>query len=165
MAYDKDILINEKSMEVLVAKFIPTSQYFERSFEVLQTKIGDLKDAQKGLKQDMNQRFAEVDVRSIELKTDINLRFEQVDKRFEQVDKRFEQVDKRFEQVDKRFEQVNKRFDKIENKLDTLIDKIDIKIDSGLRENRNISIRLFTFAMIFSAVSMAGLLSKVINLF
>ncbi len=37
-----------------------------------------------------------------QLRADMNLRFEQVDKRFEQVDKRFEQVDKRFEQNDRR---------------------------------------------------------------
>ena len=39
------------------------------------------------------------DKRFIELREDMNKRFEQVDKRFEQVDKRFEQVDKRFEQM------------------------------------------------------------------
>ena len=137
---DKGFLINEKSMEVLVAKFIPTSQYFERSFELLQNQISDLKDGQKELKQDMDRRF------------------EQVDKRFEQVDKRFEQVDKRFEQVDKRFEQVNV-------KLDTIIERMDTKIDAGLRENRSMSFRLFSFAMVFSAISMAGLLAKLTGLF
>ncbi len=50
-----------------------------------------------------------------ELKTDMNSRFEQVDKRFEQIDKRFEQVDRRFDQIDKRFEQVDKRLDRIED--------------------------------------------------
>ena len=123
---DKGFLINEKSMEVLVAKFIPTSQYFERSFELLQNQISDLKDGQKELKQDM--------------------------------DRRFEQVDKRFEQVDKRFEQVNV-------KLDTIIERMDTKIDAGLRENRSMSFRLFSFAMVFSAISMAGLLAKLTGLF
>ena len=52
------------------------------------------------------QRFEQVDKRIVELREDMNKRFEQIDKRFEQVDKRFEQVDKRFEQVDKRFEQM-----------------------------------------------------------
>ena len=116
---DKGFLINEKSMEVLVAKFIPTSQYFERSFELLQNQISDLKDGQKELKQDM---------------------------------------DRRFEQVDKRFEQVNV-------KLDTIIERMDTKIDAGLRENRSMSFRLFSFAMVFSAISMAGLLAKLTGLF
>ena len=137
---DKGFLVNEKTMEVLVAKFIPTSQYFERSFEVLQSQIGDLKDGQKDLKKEMDRRF------------------EQVDKRFEQVDKRFEQIDKRFEQVDKRFEQINV-------KLDTIIDRVDVKIDAGLRENRSMSFKLFSFAMVFSAISMAGLLGKLTGLF
>ena len=144
---DKGFLINEKTMEVLVAKFIPTSQYFERSFDLLQSQIGDLKDGQKDLKQEMDRRF------------------EQVDKRFEQVDKRFEQVDKRFEQIDKRFEQVDKRFEQIDVKLDTIIERLDIKVDAGLRENRAMSFRLFSFAMVFSAISMAGLLGKLTGLF
>jgi Tfp pilus assembly protein PilN len=130
---DKGFLINEKTMEVLVAKFIPTSQYFERSFDLLQSQIGDLRDGQKDLKQEMDRRF------------------EQVDKRFEQVDKRFEQVDKRFEQIDV--------------KLDTIIERLDIKVDAGLRENRAMSFRLFSFAMVFSAISMAGLLGKLTGLF
>jgi len=137
---DKGFLINEKSMEILIAKFIPTSQYFERSFDLLQTQIEDLKDGQKDLKQEM-------------------------DRRFEQVDKRFEQVDKRFEQVDKRFEQIDKRFEQIDAKLDTIIERLDIKIDAGLRENRSMSFKLFSFAMLFSAISMAGLLGKLAGLF
>ena len=123
---DKGFLINEKSMEILIAKFIPTSQYFERSFDLLQTQIEDLKDGQKDLKQEM-------------------------DRRFEQVDKRFEQIDKRFEQIDA--------------KLDTIIERLDIKIDAGLRENRSMSFKLFSFAMLFSAISMAGLLGKLAGLF
>ena len=144
---DKGFLINEKSMEVLVAKFIPTSQYFERSFELLQNQISDLQDGQKELKQDMDRRF------------------EQVDKRFEQIDKRFEQIDKRFEQIDKRFEQIDRRFEMVNVKLDTIIERMDTKIDAGLRENRSMSFRLFSFAMVFSAISMAGLLAKLTGLF
>ena len=116
---DKGFLLNEKSMEVLVAKFIPTSQYFERSFDLLQNQINDLKEGQKDLKQDM---------------------------------------DRRFEQVDQRFDQVNA-------KLDTIIERLDVKIDAGLRDVRSMSFKLFSFAMIFSAISMAGLLGKLADLF
>ena len=123
---NNEILINEKNLEVLVAKFIPTSQYLERSFDSLQRQIDGLKEGQSDLKRD--------------------------------IDKRFEQVDKRFEQVDRRFEQINV-------KLDTLIDKVDIKIDAGLRENRVMSFKLFSFAMVFSAISMAGFLAKISGLF
>ena len=40
----------------------------------------------------MDKRFAEVDKRFEEMRSDMNMRFEQVDKRFEQVDKRFEDL-------------------------------------------------------------------------
>ncbi|MEA3464743.1 MAG: hypothetical protein U9R29_01780 [Thermodesulfobacteriota bacterium] len=137
MNENNDILINEKNMEVLVAKFIPTSQYFERSFDSLQRQIDGLKEGQSDLKLDMNRRFEEAHEAQQEMKQD---------------------MDKRFEQVDKRFEQINV-------KLDTLIDKVDMKIDAGLRENRAMSFRLFSFAMVFSAISMAGFLAKISGLF
>ena len=76
-----------------------------------------------------------------------------------------EEMNKRFEQVDKRFEQVDKRFDQVNVKLDTIIERLDVKIDTGLRENRAMTIRLFSFAMVFSAISMAGLLAKMMGLF
>ena len=44
----------------------------------------------------LDTKVAEMDKRFVDLREDMNKRFEQVDKRFEQVDKRFEQVDKRF---------------------------------------------------------------------
>ena len=49
-----------------------------------------------------------------ELKTYLEGKFAQVDKRFEQIDARFEQVDKRFEQIDARFEQVDKRIAEVD---------------------------------------------------
>ena len=81
------------------------------------------------------------------------------------MNQRFEQVDKRFEQVDKRFEQVDKRFGQMDAKLDKLIERIDRRTDEGLRENRVQMMRMFTFAMIFSAISMVGLMGKLLNLF
>ncbi len=143
----KDISINQHELDLLVANIIPTSRYFEVRFDHLQDQINDLKEGQKEIRDDMNRRF------------------EQVDKRFEQIDKRFEQIDKRFEQVDRRFEQVDRRFDQINVKLDTIIERLDVKIDAGLRENRSLTIRLFTFAMVFSAISMAGFLAKLSGLF
>ncbi len=187
---EKQIIIGEKNFEIFITKLIPTSQYFERSFQTLQIQIDDLKEGQKDLKLELERRSdsllegqrnlkkdLEKQIESVrdgqkELKADmdkrfeqVDKRFEQVDKRFEQVDKRFEQIDKRFEQVDKRFEQVDKRFEQINEKLDKILERVDVKIDAGLRENRAISIRLFTFAMLFSAISMAGFLAKMMGLF
>ena len=147
----KDVIVNEQNFEVLVAKLIPTSQYFERSFLMLQKQIDTLTQGQEKLEAGLDQRF------------------EMVSNRFEQSDQRMDRLrdgqkelkadfDKRFEQVDNRFEQVNV-------KLDTIINRLDVKIDAGLRENRSMSIRLFSFAMVFSAISMAGLLAKMTGLF
>ena len=145
---------------------------FERSDEIL-----------KGFKSDIDKRLEQVDGRFSSLKADMDKRFEQVDKQFEQVNKQFEQVDKRFEQVDKRFEksdqnlndfrtvvnkqfeQVDKRFQQVDDKLDKILERIDRRIDEGLRENRVQSMRMFTFAMTFSAISMIGLVGKMMKLF
>ena len=67
--------------------------------------------------------FAHLDV---DLRNEMILLREDMDKRFEQVDKRFEQAQvetaKRFEQVDKRFEQAQietaKRFEQLTSRID-----------------------------------------------
>ena len=141
---ESGVIINEKSMEILIAKFIPTSQYFEARFDHMQYQVDEMKDGIKNLQTDMDKRFDNMQ--------------SDMDKRFEQVDKRFEQVDKRFEQVDKRFEQINVKLDKV-------LERIDVKIDRGLAENRSATMKLFSFAMVFSAISMAGLLGKFANMF
>lgn len=124
------IALSEKSVEILVAKLIPTSQYFEARFDALEQKFDYKID---GLQLQINQLKESQDI----LKKD---------------------MDKRFEQVDKRFEQMNE-------KLDRILERIDTKIDNGLRENRTQSMRLFTFAMTFSAISVAGMFGKVLGLF
>ena len=60
---------------------------------------------------------------------------------------------------------MDKRFQQVEDKLDKIIDRIDRRIDEGLRENRAQSMRMFTFAMTFSAISMLGLIGKMLKLF
>jgi len=133
-----EVIINEKSMEILVAKFIPTSQYFERSFEMLNGKLEDFKEEQREFRKDIGIKFQEVNSKFEQ----VDRRFEQIDKRFEQVDKRFEQVDeklndfkkdvdKRFEQVDKRFEQVDKRFEQVDKRFEQINQKHE-KIDESI---------------------------------
>ena len=144
----KNFVINEKTIEALIVRLIPTSQYFEArfdgleekfdyKFEVLTDKFDSLSKSHEELKADMDKRFDA-------MKADM-------DKRFEQVDKRFEQIDRRFEQMD--------------TKLDKLIERIDVRIDQGLRENRTHSFRLFSFAMTFAAISMIGMLGRIFNVF
>jgi len=142
---------------------------FERSDEIL-----------KGFKSDVDKRLEQFDGRFSSLQTDMDKRIEKsdqnlndfrivVDKRFEQVDKRFEKSDQNLNDfrivVDKRFEQVDKHFQQVEDKLDKILERIDRRIDEGLRENRVQSMRMFTFAMTFSAISMIGLVGKMMKLF
>jgi len=80
-----EVVINEKSMEILVAKFIPTSQYFERSFEMLQRQLEEQRLDQKEFKISIDRRFEQVDEKIIDFKKDVGRRFEQVDEKFEKV--------------------------------------------------------------------------------
>ena len=55
--------------------------------------------------------------------------------------------------------------DGIAVEIDKLIERIDIRIDQGLRENCSHSLRLFSFAMTFSTISMIGMLGRIFNVF
>jgi len=72
----------------------------------------EMAELNKSISERIEKSTAEWRTEMMELRKDMDRRFEQVDKRFEQVDKRFEQVDKRFEQVDKRFEALTVRIDR-----------------------------------------------------
>jgi Skp family chaperone for outer membrane proteins len=160
------LTLDQKTIDVLVANIIPTSKYFESRFDHLQYQVDELKSGQKNLLDTFETRFSsmqtDMDKRFTTMQTDMDKRFTTMQT---DMDKRFEQVDKRFEQVDKRFEQVDKRFQPIEDKLDKILERIDRRIDDGLRENRAQAMRMFTFAMTFSAISMIGLVGKMFKLF
>ena len=167
------LTLDQKTIDILVANIIPTSKYFEARFNHLQYQVDELKAGQKNLLDVMDKRFEQVDNRFAEMKSDMNKRFSEMqsdmDKRFSEMqnnmDTRFAEVDRRFAQVDQRFEQVDKHFLQIEDKLDKILERIDRRIDEGLRENRAQSMRMFTFAMTFSAISMIGLVGKMLKLF
>jgi predicted nucleic acid-binding Zn-ribbon protein len=188
------LTLDQKTVEVLVAQIIPTSKYFESRFDHMQYQVNEIKEDIKQLDARMEKQFTAVRGEISDLEGRMNQRFEQVDAQFVAVrgeisglegrmNQRFEQVGKRFEQVDaqfvavrgeisglegrmnQRFEQVDKHFVQVEDKLDKLIERIDRRIDEGLRENRSQMVRLFTFAMTFSAISMIGLIGKMLKLF
>ncbi len=157
----QEALKTPQDFQALIAGFFPNTKYFDSRFDLLQVQIDETRRNQDQIREqirdfkiDTERRFEQVD-----------RHFEQVDKRFEQVDRHFEQVDKRFEQVDKRFEQVDLRFQRLEDKIDQLIERIDVKIEGGLKENRNLTIRLFTFALSFSLVAVLGMFGKLFGLF
>ena len=137
----KNFVINEKTIEALIVRLIPTSQYFEARFDGLEEKFDYKFEV-------LTDKFDSLAKSHEELKADMDKRFDTMQA---DMDKRFEQVDKRFEQMDA--------------KIDKLIERIDIRIDQGLRENRTHSFRLFSFAMTFSAISMIGMLGRIFNVF
>ena len=173
--------LDRKTMDILVANIIPTTKYFESRFDHLQYQVSELKAGQENLLEVMDKRFTsmqgDMDKRFTSMQGDMDKRFTSMqgdmDKRFTSMqsgmDKRFEQVDKRFEQVDGRFvslkSDMDKRFQQVDDKLDKILDRIDRRIDEGLRGNRAQSMRMFTFAMMFSAISMIGLVGKMMKLF
>jgi DNA repair exonuclease SbcCD ATPase subunit len=184
----QEIKLDQKTIEVLVASIIPTSKYFESRFDHLQYQVDELKAGQKNLLDVMERRFttmqSDIDKRFTTMQSDNDKRFSDIDKRFttmqSDIDKRFSDIDKRFttmqSDIDKRFSDIDnrfvslqntmdKRFEQIDDKLDKILERIDRRIDNGLRENRAQSMRLFTFAMTFSAISMIGLVGKMLQLF
>ena len=178
------LTLDQKTIDVLVAHIIPTSKYFEVRFDHVQQQIDRVNTDLLNLGQNVDKRFdsmqKDMDGRFDSMQKGMDGRFDSMQKgmdgRFEQVDKRFEQVNKGFERVDNdikdfrknvdmRFEQVDKRFEQVNTKLDKLLERIDVKIDAGLRENRAISIRLFSFAIMFSVISVVGMFGKLFKLF
>jgi DNA repair exonuclease SbcCD ATPase subunit len=160
------LTLDQKTIDVLIANIIPTSKYFEIRFDHLEQDLNGVKKQLEEVKNDVKLLDEKQDRRFAAIQSDIDYRFtamqSDMDKRFTamQVD-----MDKRFEQVDKRFEQIDKRFTQMDEKLDKIIERIDRTIDEGLRENRAQSMRMFTFAMTFSAISMVGLVGKIFGLY
>jgi len=103
---DKEKLSTEEMM-VLMLK--AQTNHFAHLDQDLRSDMQTLNAKLSHEMQAMNERLSK---EMLDLRKDMDKRFEQVDKRFEQVDKRFEQVDKRFEQVDKRFEALTVRIDR-----------------------------------------------------
>jgi archaellum component FlaC len=128
-----EVTINEKSMEVLITKLIPTSQYFERSFEFLQHQIEELKVSQKNMQDGIDKRFEDMQC--------------SIDKRFEQVDKRFEQVDKKFEQVNDSINNLAFKIENLAKSQETTIRDYIIERDRHYDSKFN-SLRLFNLATI-----------------
>ena len=161
-------------LEVMDKRFTSMQGDMDKRFTSIQ---GDMDKRFTSMQGDMDKRFtsmqSDMDKRFTSMQSGMDERFTAMDKRFtsmqSDMDKRFEQVDKRFEQVDGRFASLkadmDKRFQQVDDKLDKILDRIDRRIDEGLRENRAQSMRMFTFAMMFSAISMIGLVGKMMKLF
>ncbi len=75
---EDSLILDKKTMDVLVANIIPASKYFEVRFDHMQDQLDGLKSDLKNLGDNVDKRFDSI-------KEDIDKRFEKVDKRFEQM--------------------------------------------------------------------------------
>ena len=135
------LTLDQKTIDVLVANIMSTSRYFEIRFDHLEQDLNGVKKQLEDVKNDVKRLDEKQDKRFTAMQGDMDKRFNSVQS----------DMDKRFERVDE--------------KLDKIIERIDRRIDEGLRENRAQSMRMFTFAMTFSAISMIGLVGKMLGLF
>jgi DNA anti-recombination protein RmuC len=81
------------------------NQKLSTDMQAMNLKLSnDMQAMNQKLSNDMQVMNERLSKEMLELRQDMDKRFEQVDKRFEQVDKRFEQVDKRFEALTTRID-------------------------------------------------------------
>ena len=182
MAEEKEegLTLDKKTMDVLITNIIPTSKYFELRFDYLQqrmdTKFDNMQQQTDArfdhMQQQMDTKFDSVNARFDHMQQQTDARFDSVDARFNSVDTKFDSVDARFNSMDTKFDYLQQQVNDIKSgvksldvKLDKLLERMDVKIDAGLRENRALTIRLFTFALGFAAISMVGLLGKMLQIF
>jgi chromosome segregation ATPase len=102
--------------------------------------VGLLKSQFEDEKEANEKRFEQ-------LKSQMNDRFEQIDRRFEQIDRRFEQIDRRFEQIDVRFGQLEQRIDRMESRMDRRLDDIMLELGKNKQEHEYMASRLFRAEM------------------
>ncbi|MBF0182331.1 MAG: hypothetical protein HQM03_20135 [Magnetococcales bacterium] len=169
-------LMDPKLLEAMVGNIVSTTRYFDVRFDHMAQKVDRVDRDVLNLRNETILRFDQVDKRFeqvdkrfeqaekhlAEFKSDVNIRFDLMHRQMEQ---RFGQVDRQFEQVEKQIELVNKRFEQVDVKLDRLLERIDVRIDGGLRENRALTVRLFSFALTFCVISISGLFARMFHLF
>ena len=97
---------------ILSTRAVPRDEYREvlSRLDVLDNDVAHLRT-------NMEERFEEVDRRFKEMNEKFDHRFEQVDRRFKEMN---EQIDHRFEQVDRRFEKVEGHLARMDQRLDTM---------------------------------------------
>ena len=102
--------------------------------------VGLLKSQFEDEKEANEKRFEQ-------LKSQMNDRFEQIDRRFEKIDRRFEQIDRRFEQIDVRFGQLEQRIDRMESRMDRRLNDIMLELGKNKQEHEYMASRLFRAEM------------------
>ena len=78
--------------------------------------------------------------------SEMNLRFDMVDRRFDEVDRRFEEIDRRFDGIDQRFDGIDQRFEGVDGRfvgVDKRFDAIDSRIRFMIGTTLTIGLALF----------------------
>jgi hypothetical protein len=78
--------------------------------------------------------------------SEMNLRFDMVDRRFDEVDRRFEEIDRRFDGIDQRFDGIDQRFKGVDGRfvgVDKRFDAIDSRIRFMIGTTLTIGLALF----------------------
>ena len=97
-----------------------------------------------------------------EIRNDIKLLIDMIEKRFEAVDKRFEDINKRFEDINKRFEDINKRFEEQLHYMDKRFEELLHYVDKRFEDlNRRITFTQWLIVLLFTAYT--GIVSFVIT--
>ncbi|OXT16900.1 hypothetical protein B9K06_13020 [Bacillus sp. OG2] len=114
----------------------------EQILVIMQEQIVDLGSQ-------MNSRFDAMEKRL----DGMDERFDGVDKRLDGVDKRFDAVDKRFDGVDKRFDAADERFDAVNKRLDTMDERFDNLTTEMRRHFKQIETKLDNHEKLYLVVS------------
>jgi archaellum component FlaC len=69
-----------------------------------------------------------------DMRRELNLRFDGVDRRFDGVDQRLDGIDQRLDGIDQRFDGVDQRFDGVDQRFDG-IDQRFVQLESELRRH------------------------------
>jgi tetrahydromethanopterin S-methyltransferase subunit G len=78
--------------------------------------------------------------------SEMNLRFDMVDRKFDEVDRRFDEVDRRFEEIDRRFDGIDQRFQGVDGRfvgVDKRFDAIDSRIRFMIGTTLTLGLALF----------------------
>ena len=135
MEEENKIPINKETMDILVTNVIPTTKYFETRFDHLQYQIDEIKDSQKKMQRDM-------------------------DNRFNKVDERFNKVDERFDKVNENISNLALKIEQLTKSQETTIRDYIIERDRFYDKKFN-NLRMFNIATI-SVVS--GILLKMLGI-
>ena len=127
-----------------------------RAGEMIEQDLSDL-----ARRSEVNLRFDQMDERFIAQDRAIEARFDRVDEqfaaqdrvtnaRFDGIDKQFDGIDKQFDGIDKQFDAIQKQFDAIDTQFDGVNKRID---DAQQNTDRRINILTWVIGLLVAAMA------------